>query len=47
MNISTILIAATLVLAGLIYGFGVNFNYDNLIVGLLAISAAVFLCLRK
>jgi hypothetical protein len=46
-NLGTLLLAAWLILWGLKSAAGLNFNYDLLVLGVLAIVAGVFLAIRR
>jgi hypothetical protein len=46
-NLGTLLLAAWLILWGLKSVIGLNFNYDYLVLGVLAIVAGIFLVIRR
>jgi hypothetical protein len=47
MSISSILLAVFLVVFGAVYAFGLNFRYENLVVGVIAIAAGILIVARK
>jgi hypothetical protein len=46
-DLGRVLLAIWLVLFGLKSAIGLNFNYDHLVLGILAIVAGVFLVVRR
>jgi hypothetical protein len=46
-NLGNLLLAAWLILWGLKSVIGLNFNYDYMVLGILAIVAGVFVAIRR
>lgn len=47
MSISQILLALFLIIFGIVFGFGLSFDYARPIIGLIAIAAGVFIFAKK